>query len=249
MTAPKILVHDLENSPALGWFYGNTWQTNIAKVESPSRVMSFAAGWAGSSAIEYRSDFHDGHDEMIGRYWQLIDEADVLVSYNGARHDTPHIHTEFLRVAGSLPSPVVECDLYRVIRSRFKFQSNRLDFVLQDLQIGKKIEHEGIDLWLKCLRDDPKAWARFKRYNIGDVRETRKLFTRLLPWIPQSMLPNRRLFGEPDGCPRCGLTGSLQRRGYRYTAVSRFQRFVCLGCGGWSSGGRADARSDVRSIA
>jgi hypothetical protein len=100
----KILVWDLENSPALGWFWGSTYQTNITKVHTSSRVMSFAAKWHGSKRVEYRSDYHgaDGkfdpagnhHDGMVGRIWELLDEADAVISYNGRKHDTPHINTE-----------------------------------------------------------------------------------------------------------------------------------------------------------
>jgi hypothetical protein len=255
----KILVWDLENSPALGWFWGSTYQTNITKVHTSSRVMSFCAKWHGSKRVEYRSDYHgaDGkfdpagnhHDGMVGRIWELLDEADAVISYNGRKHDTPHINTEFLRAGAPLPSPYKEIDLYTATRGKLKFQQNRLDFVLQELEIGKKLEHEGFELWLKCMAGDPKAWARFRDYNIRDTVETEKYFDRILPYIPASMLPNQNLYTDDDVCPKCATAGSLTPRGFAYTASAKYPRFFCTSCGGWSQSKYAVQRVDVRAAA
>ena len=247
--SPRILVWDLENSPGLGWFYGSTYQTNIAKVEKPSRVMSFAAMWTDSLKIEYRSDFHDGHDTMVGRAWELLNEADGVVSWNGQGHDSPHINTEFLRAGAPLPSPYKEIDLYRVVRRKFKFHSNRLDFVSQELGIGQKLKNEGIDFWLACMNGDPKAWARFKKYNIEDVRLTFNHYHLYKSAIPKSMHPNWTLYVDGDACPKCGAVGQLQRRGHAPTVTALYPRFFCKSCGEWSQGKHAERRAEIRSAA
>jgi hypothetical protein len=246
--SPRILFWDLENSPALGWFWGSTYQTNIIKVHQPSRVMSFAAKWRGGKKIEFYSDFHDGHDAMVARAYELLDEADAVVSYNGARHDTPHMNTEFIRTVGSLPSPYKEIDLYRVTRGKLKFQQNRLDYVTQELGIGHKVEHEGFPLWLKCMDGDEKAWARFRLYNIQDVRLTERYYDWLLPIIPGSMHPNMAV-GLDGVCPRCEKEGTLRPRGMAPTTTATYPRFRCSSCGGWSQGKKALDRADVRSMA
>jgi predicted RNA-binding Zn-ribbon protein involved in translation (DUF1610 family) len=246
---PRILVWDIENSPALGWFWGSTYNTNIVEVKQASRTMSFAAKWLGEKKVEYRSDFHDGHEEMIGRAWDLLDEADCLVSYNGKSHDTPHVSTEILLAKGTPPSPFIECDLYRVVKSRLKFQKNRLDFVAGELEIGKKVEHEGFGLWLKCMAGDPKAWARFKAYNIGDIDLTESLLDKLLPWIPPSMYPNMNLLSTQDVCPKCGLENFEKRGTTKPVGVAIYQQYVCKDCGTWFRGKTALATVNMRSVA
>lgn len=248
--SPRILVFDLENSPGLGWFWGQTWKTDIIDVVESARVMCWAAKWRGAPTrqIEFRSTFHDGRQVMLERAASLLDEADAVVSYNGAQHDSPHITTEFIREGVEIPSPYREIDLLKVTRGKLKLHSNRLASAGREFGIGAKIAHEGFGLWLKCMADDEAAWARFKRYNCGDVVLTEKYYDLLRPLIPQSQHPNWNLYCDGDVCPICG-SGALVRRGVQPTTVSLFQRYRCGDCGKWSRGKRAVAGADVRGAA
>ena len=228
MTKPRILHWDIENSPAVGEFWGSPYQTNIVRIIQPQEVISFAAMWDDSNDVEFYSDHHDGHDTMLARAYDLLDEADAVVSYNGIRHDTPHMATA-LRLAGyGRPSPYVEIDLYRVVKQRFKFQQNKLAFVAQQLLDETKLAHSGHDLWVRCGEGDPRAWATMKRYNIKDVRLTKRLYRTLQGDLPASM---RLQFGDGK-CDRCG-SGRLQKRGLYRRGLSAWQRYQCQGCGGW----------------
>lgn len=237
---PKILVHDIESSPALGEFWGKPYNTNIIRIVKPSAMICFAAKWLGSSKVEYYSDFHDGHDVMLERAWELIDEADALISYNGKSFDTPHYATEF-KLAGYAPTtPVIEVDLYRTVRSKFAFQQNKLTFVADQLGIGKKLAHEGHDLWVKCGEGDPAAWQTMKKYNIQDILLTEELYYQLLPWIPQAAHPHPGLYvGSGDVCGRCGSTDLLlEEKPYR-TSLSAYPMYRCSECTGLSRGKKA----------
>lgn len=248
--SPRILLWDIENSPGLGYFWGQTWKTDIIKVVEPSRVMSFAAKWRGApkSTVEFRSVHHDGRIEMLERAASLLDEADAVISYNGARHDTPHIVTEFLREGIDIPSPYREVDLWKVTRGKLKLHNNRLNNVLHEFDLGSKVEHEGFPLWLKCMAGDDRAWARMRRYNIGDVLELEKVYDLYRPLIPQSMHPNFNLYCDGDVCPKCGST-KIVRRGYAYTSTGKYQEYRCRGCSGTSRGKHAVQTVDLRGAA
>lgn len=245
---PKILVWDIENSPAVGEFWGKPYNTNIIRIVKPSSVICFAAKWLGQPEVEYVSDFHDGHDAVIERAWELIDEADALVSYNGKGHDSPHIMTEFKLVGYVPPTPVVEIDLYRVIR-KFAFQQNKLSFVAQELGIGEKLAHEGHDLWVKCGEGDPAAWATMKKYNIQDTLLTDDLYWDVQPWIPQNMHPHPGLYGDAESvCGHCGSTDLVpEEKPYR-TALSAYPQYRCGSCGGLNRGKKLFRSVDVRAV-
>jgi rubredoxin len=117
------------------------------------------------------------------------------------------------------------------VKKRFKFPSNKLDYVSGALGLGNKTPHDGMPLWVSCMADDPKAWKLMEKYNRQDVVLTEKLYDRLLPWIPYH--PNMRLYDSNVNCPRCGSKVGLQRRGFAYTNVSKFQRWQCTACGGY----------------
>ena len=77
----------------------------------------------------------------------LLNDADAVVHYNGTKFDIPTLNKEFLLHSFNPPSPYKQIDLLRVVRSNFRFPSNKLDYVAQRLNLGKKHEHEGHELW------------------------------------------------------------------------------------------------------
>lgn len=245
----RTLVVDIETSPNLAHVWG-LWDQNVSlsQLRETGQVISFAAKWLDSRKIEYRSDFHDGHDVMVRRAHELFDEADAIVHYNGTRFDVPHLHREFLLAGLAPPSPHKDIDLLRTVRARFKFVSNKLDHVSQQLGLGGKVQHTGHDLWVRCMAGDPKAWATFKMYNVQDVALTEALYLRLLPWITGH--PHRGLIDGVPGqsCGKCG-GAHLTKRGFDFTATGRYQRLQCQGCGAWSREGKRLAGVDARPMA
>jgi hypothetical protein len=198
-------------------------------------MLCFAAKWIGEKGpTMFWSEHHDTQAEMLAAAHDLLDEADVLVHWNGTSFDTKHLNREFLEAGMAPPSPFHEIDLCSVVKRRFRFMSNKLQNVSEILGLEGKVKHEGFELWLKCMAGDDKAWARMRKYNKRDVTLLEDLYRQLLPWIPNH--PNHRLHTPDAGCPRCGADESaLERRGYRYTAVSKFQNLRCRLCRGWSS--------------
>lgn len=247
MTGPKILTLDIETSPNVADVWGLFKQTvSLSQLRESTRVISFAAKWYGRKQVEFFSDFHNGHDEMVSAAHALWDEADVVVHYNGTTFDMPHLRREFLLGGHRPPSPVQEIDLLKVVRSRFRFTSNKLDHVSRQLGLVGKVGHTGHDLWVRCMAGDPKAWELMRRYNRGDVVITEQVYDILRPWISDG--PHYGLFGVDDRvCGNCGST-KLQRRGLSYTKLSTYQRYQCTECGSWSRGKHAHQRVDARLV-
>jgi len=243
----KVLFVDIETAPNLAHVWG-LWQQNVAPsqlIES-SYMMCFAAKWLGESRVMYYSEHHDGREAMANAIHALLDEADVVVGYNSKRFDVPHINTMLIDEGLLPPSPYKHVDLWRAVKARFLFPTNRMDYVCQKLGIPGKIKHGGHSLWVRCMAGDDKAWATMRRYNRQDVKMTEALYLKLLPWIPGH--PNMGLYVEEDGmlCPKCG-GDHLHRRGFATTSVGKFQRFQCRFCGGWSRAGRRLEGVDLRS--
>jgi len=152
-----------------------------------------------------------------------------VVHYNGTKFDIPTLNKEFLLHRYSPPSPYKQIDLLRVVRSQFRFPSNKLDYVAQRLGLGQKHAHEGHELWVKCMNGDKDAWKRMADYNIQDVILLEDLYNTLLPWIKNH--PNWGLYN--DGKPMCPNCGSpfFKRNGYAYAQETKYQRYKCNSCG------------------
>lgn len=244
----RILAYDIETSPLITYTWGLFNQNiGITQIEEPTRVMCFAARWVDEpkNKIMFFSEHHDTREEMVSQAWDLIDEADAVLHYNGKSFDTKHMNREFLMAGLSPPSPVKEIDLLQAVRKVFKFPSNKLQYVSQTLGIGEKAKHEGFDLWLKCMAGDPAAWERMKRYNLQDVHLLIDMYQRLLPWL--TGLPNAQLYGaNEDICPKPFCGGKVHKRGFRPTSLGFYQRYQCTKCGGWSTSGKSLHRVDIR---
>lgn len=233
MTAPRVLTLDIETSPNLAHVW-DLWNQNVSlsQLMQAGQVICFAAKWVGKPKVEFYSDFHHGHEEMVAQAHSLVDEADVVCHFNGVRFDMPHLRREFLLAGLKPPSPVQEIDLLRVVKKNFRFASNKLAFVTEQLGLTGKLSHTGHKLWVDCMAGDAKAWNLMRRYNKQDVVTTEELYTRLLPWI--SNHPHVGLYtGEAYCCRNCGGR-DVQKRGFKYTSLGKYQQVQCNQCGAWS---------------
>jgi DNA polymerase elongation subunit (family B) len=228
----KILHLDIETfaNKVLAW---GLWNQNIAisQIIEPGYTLCWAAKWHDKKEVMFDSLHQSDEKTMLQGVWDLLDEADVIVHYNGTKFDLPKLNTEFVRYQIKPPSPYHQIDLLRTVRSQFKFSSNKLDYVSQQLGLGAKVHHKGMQLWIDCANGCPKAWKIMERYNKQDVRLLPRLYTHILPWIKSH--PNATLFDgtERPSCTRCG--GNIKWKGYRFTKTMKYRRFQCTSCGGW----------------
>lgn len=168
--------------------------------------------------------------QMIKKIHKLLDQADVVVHYNGTKFDIPTLNKEFLQMGFAPPSPYKQVDLLRVARNQFRFPSNKLDYVAQALGLGKKTSHVGHEMWLKCMNRDTEAWEIMEEYNKNDVVLLEQVYGMLLPWIKNH--PNRSVFQEEMVCPNCG-SHEYQKRGIQVTATGKYHRLQCKDCKTW----------------
>ena len=228
----KILLLDIESSPNTAHVWG-LWQQNVSinQLMESSYVLCYAAKWYGDKEVIFDSVHKSRPKTMLKGIHGLLNDADAVVHYNGTKFDIPTLNKEFLLHSFNPPSPYKQIDLLRVVRSNFRFPSNKLDYVAQRLNLGKKHEHEGHELWVKCMNGDKDAWKRMEKYNIQDVVLLENLYGHLLPWIKSH--PNHNLFSDGHVCPNCS-SSSLQRRGTAISATGTYQRYQCRSCGTWS---------------
>lgn len=247
----KTLLIDIETSPNVAHVWGLFKQNvGLNQLMETAEVMCFAAKWMGDKSVVFYSAHQHGKDEMVRRAHTLLDEADVVMHYNGKRFDVPHLHREFLLAGLTPPAPFQQIDLLQTMKRQFRFVSNKLAHVSVQLGLEGKVSHEGHELWVKCMAGDPEAWARMEEYNVQDVQLLEDLYHKLRPWIPGH--PNAALYAEGGDdalkCPACA-SANIKRSGWAYTTVTRYQRYACKDCGKWFRDGRRNATAEGRSVA
>lgn len=230
----KILMLDVETSPNTAFVWSLWKQTiTIDKIIESSGLLCWSAKWYGEPRIHFQSIMTGSKRRMLRGIHRLLDQADVIVHYNGGAFDIPVLQKEFVLAGMPPPSPAKQVDLYRVVQRQFRFPSNKLDYVCQALQLGAKAAHEGFKLWVRCMDRDPAAWRKMRKYNQRDVMILERLYDRLKPWIVGH--PNHATFTDTCVCPNCG-SDKGQRRGVARTLLMTYPRFQCRACGTWFRG-------------
>ena len=227
----KIKYLDLETAPNLCFTWGLFNQNvGLEQIVRPGYTLCWAASDGGRSKVEFMSVYHDGIEAMMGRMHQILDDTDAVVHYNGRKFDVPILNKDFVKLDMAPPDGYQQIDLLQTARRRFRFASNKLDFVSTFLGLESKHEHKGMSLWNGCMENDKKSWDIMKKYNIQDVKMLPKLYNKLLPWILDH--PNHGLYvdHEEPVCTNCG-SENLVSKGFEHLSTQSYRRLRCNDCG------------------
>jgi len=236
----KILHVDIETAPVAAYVWG-LWKNNVGtnQIMSDWFMLTWSAKWHHEPEMYgdrlYSQEALDQDDKRIMySLWKLLDEADVVIGHNGDKFDIPKINTRFVLNGMSPPSPYRSVDTLKIAKRKFKFSSNRLDYLGQLLGVGRKIDTGGFQLWTRCMQGEDAALQEMLDYNQQDVLLLEDVYDKLMPFasIHPSHTAAQEDLDDPT-CPKCG-SDDLHKRGYAYTNMSKFQRFRCNDCSSWS---------------
>lgn len=256
--APKILVIDIETSPIVAYTWGPKWETNLIEVVEQGQIICYSAKWLNGNQVTKALPDYKGYKKgviddtrLIMDIHKLLDESDIVVTQNGIDFDTKYINARFLEHGLPPPSPYKNVDTRREAKKYLKMPSYSLDDMGKYFGLGHKLEHEGFNLWKKCMAGDIKAWRRMKEYNCQDVKLTEQVYLKLRPFMkthPNTSTykgwdkPNKQI--DTGDCPKCE-SSNTQARGYIVNSTTTYGRAQCQDCGGWYRYGKA-LRRDSR---
>jgi len=234
----KILLLDIETAPNIAHVWG-LWQQNVSinQIVASGYIMCWAAKWYGDEKLHFDSVHHSKPKKMLTKIYDMLEEADAVIHYNGTKFDIPTLNKEFLLYGMTPPAPYKQIDLLRTARSQFRFPSNKLDYIAQTLGLGKKVKHIGHDLWVQCMAGNKESWEMMQEYNKQDVVLLEKVYEKLKPWIRNH--PNHGVYEGGVCCTNCGST-KYQRRGWAFTNANKYQRYQCRECGSWFKSARSN---------
>lgn len=184
------------------------------------------------SVLDDKKRFKKDHTDdkaVVKALHEVLMEADVIVAHNGDQYDIKF--TEGRMLFHGLPPlpPIMKIDTLQTARSRFLLNSNRLDYLARYMGIGHKKPTKG-GLWLEVIKGSKDAVREMVEYNKHDVVLLEKVFKRLTPYM--SNLVNLNLYGQVEGCPRCGSLETPLKTIHRST-TNLYTRYQCPSCFGW----------------
>lgn len=241
---PKILVFDIETAPILGYVW-DIWDQNLAlnQVAEDWHILSWSAKWLGDkpSQIMYQDqrkakDISDDK-ELLKGIWDLLDEADVVITQNGKAFDVKKLNARFILNGFQPPSSYKHIDTYLLAKKYFAFTSNKLEYMTDKLCTKyKKLTHKkfpGFMLWKECMAGNKEAWNEMEKYNKHDVLSLEELYNKLTAW---DFGINFNLYhDDTNHVCSCGHD-KFRNKGFAYTASGKYRRYKCLKCGKESRG-------------
>jgi DNA polymerase elongation subunit (family B) len=231
--AARILLFDIETAPMEVYVWSlrqHGWITP-EKIKKSWSVLCWSAKWLFEprilSARVYGVDAHSRDDRsIIDELWGLLDEADIVISHNGARFDVRRMNARFAVHGMRPPMPYRIIDTLRVAKRQFDLPSYKLDYVNGLFGLERK-EHTEFELWKRCVEGDEAALKELSLYCENDVRILEELYLQIRPWIKGH--PNVAMFIDTDKemCTNCG-SAELAWKGKYFTPAGRYKAFRCL---------------------
>lgn len=167
---------------------------------------------------------------MLAEFVKIANTAEELVGHNGDKFDMAWIRTRCLYHRIPMFPTYTTIDTLKVSRSKFRFNSNRLNYIADFLGLGQKRKVE-FNLWKDVLlKNDRKALDTMVKYCKRDVSLLQDVFTELSKHI-EPKTHYGVINGKDRGtCPECGSDHLVyQRMRVTATGIKRY-RFKCRGC-------------------
>lgn len=202
----KRLFFDIETSPMIVYSWRTGWKINIHtdNIIEDWRIICISYKWEHEDKVKnLRWDENKCDKKMLTDFIKIMNEADECIAHNGDRFDIKKIRTRCLFHRIPMFPKYRTLDTLKKAKSGFNFNSNRLDYIAKFLGVGAKLEHEGFNMWVKCMQGDEEALKDMVKYCDMDIVVLEDVFLAL-----QNYIINNTHTGVHNGkmkasCPNC----------------------------------------------
>ncbi len=237
---PKILLFDIETSMIKGYVW-SLWKQNISlpQIIEDWYVLCWSAKWLGTDtifndSIHLHSDplFKNNERLVVESLWKQLDDADVIVAYNGKSFDRKKMNSKFLQYGLPEPSPYKVVDPMLIVKGNFAMTSNKMDFIVKYVDDNEKGKHStNIQLWIDCMENSGTAMDYMLEYCDQDIEVLEKVYLAVRHWDKNS--PQLAMYYDDDK-PRCNSCGSddleVLENKHAHTSLSKFGIVRCNNC-------------------
>lgn len=230
----KQLFFDIETCPNIGLFWQAGYKQNIPydNIIQERRIICICYKWRGEKQVHSLVwDKNQNDKTMLQQFVKIANEADELIGHNGDKFDLPWVKTRCLFHSIPMFPSYTTLDTLKAARSKFKFQSNTLNYIAGFLGLGSK-SPTSFDLWKKILlNNDAKSLDYMIKYCKQDVVLLEKVYLKLSNYITAKTHHGMLNGGEKTDCPECGCKKmKLNQNRISASGLKRIQ-LQCTSCG------------------
>lgn len=232
---PKILYLDLESAPSVVVAF-NRFKVNVSQeavLREGGWLISYAYKWQGDTEVQGNvlapdEALNADDSGLCLELWELVEQADAVVYHNGLNFDLPLLKARMM-VNGLPPIRKVKSIDTLQIMKEFKLNSNKLNSLGVQLGLGKKLDHEGLNLWVRCMEGDSEALQHMLAYNKVDIELLEELYNSVKMYSTRH--PNLAVnLGDKLRCNICCSDKVKPTGNTVSTNLSVFTEYVCEEC-------------------
>jgi len=232
-TQRRRLFFDIETSPNIGLFWEAGFKKNIdtSNIIKERAIICICWKWEDDKNVEFvHWDGKQDDKALLQKFIKVANEADELVGHNGDRFDLAWIRTRCLFHQIEMFPSYKSIDTLKISRQKFRFNSNRLNYIAQFLGIGSKIKTD-YNLWKDIvLSKCKKSMNKMIKYCQMDVILLEKVYKKLSGHIEPKTHYGVRFGGDRGSCPECG-SDELVRAATEISAKGvKKVRYQCKTC-------------------
>jgi len=231
----KRLFFDIETSYNVvsTWNIGYDVHIGHENILKERAIICICYKWEHEKTV-HSLKWRNGDDkQLLIDFMKILDSADEIIGHNSDKFDLPWIRTRCIYHRISMFPDYQSIDTLKISYSKFRFNSNKLDYLGKFLGFGGKEDTGGFKLWQDIIeRNSTTAMDKMIRYCKRDVLLLEKVFQRLFKYAK-----HKTHVGVIEGklktsCPKCG-SYKISQNGQRVLASGNIQhRMRCSSCGG-----------------
>jgi hypothetical protein len=233
-TKIKRLFFDIETSPnvVFSWNVGYKLNIDHGNILKEREIICICWKWEGDSKVNHLQ-WNKGDDkQMVLKFVDIIKQADEIIGHNGDNYDIKWFRTRCIFHGIEALPEFKSIDTLKISRTKFRFNSNRLDYVGKFLGFGGKMDTGGFKLWKSIILDNDKtSLDTMVKYCKRDVILLEKVYNKLsgysTPKTNIAVLQGR----TTCDCPHCGSDNTVSN-GMKILASGTSKRKIqCNDCG------------------
>lgn len=205
----KRLFFDIETS----YVKANLWRPGKQYVRpeqicSEKKIICISFKWQGEDKVHtLKWDSKQNDKKLVRDFVKILGDADEIIAHNGDRFDMKELRTRAI-LNGVLMFPKYRTlDTLKKSRKYFNFTSNKLDLLGNYFNVGRKLDHEGFELWRKVCEgtktEQKKYLAKMVDYCEQDVILLEDVFSVMTPYIDHNTNFAVLKGGKKWQCPEC----------------------------------------------
>lgn len=202
----KRLFFDIETSPMIAYTWRVGWKINLNtdNIIEDWRIICISYKWEGDDKVHtLKWDKNKCDKKLLTKFIKIANQADEIIAHNGDRFDIKKIRTRCIFHRIPMFPKYRSLDTLKKARGNFSFNSNRLDYIAKFLGVGAKLEHEGFQMWVKCMQGDKQALKDMIKYCEMDIIVLEDVYNELKDYVKHNTHSAVINGGYKHECPNC----------------------------------------------